>query len=117
MQMCYLQFRLMDEGVNQQTELRILQLICRAGVGVSVTDYIGACHCGDLMAPWSLSRVSIDIVAALFAWGLTLLTTCIQMNAALNYVRTMHDCGRSTPIHDSPSDTFLTLHDHNQRNF
>ncbi|KAH7194896.1 hypothetical protein DER44DRAFT_815547 [Fusarium oxysporum] len=47
---------------------RIPELICWAGVGVSVADYIGARYREDLMAPSSLSRVSVGLFAALFAW-------------------------------------------------
>ncbi|KAH7154803.1 hypothetical protein DER46DRAFT_510274 [Fusarium sp. MPI-SDFR-AT-0072] len=47
---------------------RIPELICWAGVGVSVADYIGARHREDPMAPSSLSRVSVGLFAALFAW-------------------------------------------------
>ncbi|EXL98035.1 hypothetical protein ACKRZS_007888 [Fusarium odoratissimum] len=47
---------------------RIPELICWAGVGVSVADYIGGRYREDLMAPSSLSRVSVGLFAALFAW-------------------------------------------------
>lgn len=67
-------------NLNRNTFLRMLtdwhfripELICWAGIGVSVADFVGATNRENPMAPSTLSRVSVGLFVALFVWTVLL---------------------------------------------
>ncbi|KAH6983543.1 hypothetical protein BKA56DRAFT_719070 [Ilyonectria sp. MPI-CAGE-AT-0026] len=69
-----------NECLNVWTSwhFRIPELICWAGIGVSVADFVRASNRENAMAPSALTRVSVGLFVALFAWTVLLFVYIFQ---------------------------------------
>ncbi|KAH6869511.1 hypothetical protein B0T10DRAFT_523645 [Thelonectria olida] len=58
---------------------RVPELICWAGIGISIADFVSASRKANALSPGSLTRASVGLFVALYGWAVLLfLLTCRQ---------------------------------------
>ncbi|KAH7141080.1 hypothetical protein EDB81DRAFT_654457 [Dactylonectria macrodidyma] len=64
--------------VLTQWHFRVPELICWAGIGISIADYISASSKKNAMEPGSLTRAGVGLFVALYVWAVFLFLSIAQ---------------------------------------